>query len=140
MSKWDTAKAVMKYTSPIAWLVAEGAELAAKSVEKASEQGVDQLNEEIIKQNLRMQFSQHQARIAQELAIGRRIDNAKEVEIEEFYDTFGKGNLGISVDQSKNTASIGLGAEGHQVTKRIYRFKGWRPQDEETITQIFEKE
>lgn len=139
MSKWETTKAVLKYTSPVAWLVAEGAELATKSIAKASEQGVEQLNEEIIKQNLKMQFAQHQARIAQELAIARRIDNAEEVEIEEFYDTSGKANLGVSVDQSKNTASIGLGGEGRQVTKRIYHFKGWRPQDEETITQILEK-
>lgn len=131
MSAWEIAKNALKYTSPVAWLVAEGVEKAAQLVANASDKGVDQLREEIAKQNLQMQFAQQQARIAQELAIARRIDNAEEVEIEEFYDASGKGSAGISVDQSSQTASIGVGAEGRQVTKRVYHFKGWRHQENE---------
>ena len=95
MSAWEIAKTALRYTSPVGWLVAEGAEKAAQLVANASDKGVDQLREEIAKQNLQMQFAQQQARIAQELAIARRIDNAEEVEIEEFYDTSGKGSAGI---------------------------------------------
>ena len=89
-----------------------------------------------MKQNLQMQFAQQQARIAQELAIARRIDNAEEVEIEEFYDNSGKGNAGASFDQANQNASVGIGAEGRRVTKRVYHFKGWKLQDAEVITRI----
>lgn len=140
MSAWGIAKTALRYTSPVGWLVAEGAEKAAQLVANASDKGVDQLREEIVKQNLQMQFAQQQARIAQELAIARRIDNAEEVEIEEFYDTSGKGSAGISIDQSSQTASVGVGTEGRRVTKRVYHFKGWRPQDNEVMTQILEGE
>lgn len=140
MTSWEIAKIALRYTSPVGWLVAEGAEKAAQLVANASDKGVDQLREEITKQNLQILFAQQQARIAQELAIARRIDNAEEVEIEEFYDTSGKGSASISVDQSSQTASIGVGAEGRRVTKRVYHFKGWRPQDSEVMTQILEEE
>jgi hypothetical protein len=135
-STLDIAKIALRISSPVGWLVAEGAEKAAQMVANASNNGVDQLKEEITKQTLQMQFAQQQARIAQELAIARRIDNAEEVEIEEFYDTSGKGNTGISIDQASQTASVGVGAEGRRVTKRVYHFKGWCQQDNEVITQI----
>lgn len=140
MSTWDVAKVILRTQSPVAWLVAEGAEAAAKTIAKASEKGLETLQDEVAKQNLQMQFAQQQARIAQELAIARRIDNAEEVEIEEFYDTAGKGNVGLSMDLKKETASIGLGAEGRLVTKRVYHFKGWRTSEAEVVTQVIEGE
>ena len=140
MSALEFAKIAFRYTSPVGWLITEGVEKAAQLVANASDKGVDQLRGEIEKQSLRMQFDQPQARIAQELAIARRIDNAEEVEIEEFYDASGNGFAGISVDQSRQTTSVGVGAEGRQITKRVYRFSGWRPQDNEVITQILEEE
>ena len=137
MSNWDTAKNVMKYTNPIGRLIAEGVEKGAKSITQASNKGLSELEEEVAKQNLKMEFAQHQARVAQELAIARRIDNAEEVEIEEFYDTSGKGKLGVSVDEKSQTASLGLGAEGRKVTKRVYHFRGARSQESrETIQEI----
>lgn len=135
LSAWDIAKIAI---NPVGWIVAEGAEKAAQMVSKASDKGIDQLKIEIDKQNLQMQFAQQQARIAQELAISRRIENAEEVEIEEFYDTSGKGNAGASFDSSSQTAFAGIAAEGRRVTKRVYHFKGWRPQEEEIISQSLE--
>ncbi|SOE70558.1 hypothetical protein SAMN05414139_03815 [Burkholderia sp. D7] len=124
MSAWEITKKVLKYTNPSASLVTDAVALAAKAVSSASEKGVEPLKKEISKQNLQMQFAQHQARVAQELAISRRIDSAEEVEIEEFYDVSGKGQVGFSVDADAATGSLGLGGEGRKVTKRIYRFKG----------------
>ena len=69
------------------------------------------------------------ARIEQELAIARRIDCAEEVEIEEFYDTSGKGSAGLTADMKSESATLGLSGEGRRVTKRVYHFKGWRPLD-----------
>jgi hypothetical protein len=137
MSVWEIAKTTLKYTSPVAWLVVEGTEQAAKSIATASDAGVEKLGEEVAKQNLHMQFAQQQARIAQELAIARRIDNAEEVEIEELYDTSGKGNVGLTIDE---TATFGLGGTGRRVTKRIYRFKGLTPKESEVITQLIDEE
>lgn len=134
MSGWENAKMVLQVASPVGWLVAESVEKAAKSVAKASAQGVDQLTEELAKQTLQLTLAEQQARIAQELAIGRRIDNAEEVEIEEFYEASGKGHAGASLDVTSKSASLGLAAEGRRVTKRIYRFKGWRSQDDVIVS------
>ncbi len=139
MSTWKKTKSVMWQINPIAGLVAEVAEKGSQLISNASEQGVDALKEEVVKQSIQMQFAQQQARVAQELAIARRIDNAEEVEIEEFYDLSGKGNIGLSIDQNKQTGTLGLGAEGRQVTKRVYRFKGWG-QQQEAIEQIMDEE
>lgn len=65
------------------------------------------------------------AKVEQELAIARRIDSAEEVEIEEYYDTSGKGNVGLTTDGS--TISAGIGGEGRKVTKRVIKFKGCAP-------------
>ncbi|MFM0307770.1 hypothetical protein P0D71_08210 [Paraburkholderia sp. RL17-383-BIF-A] len=135
MATWDKAKSALKYANPTAWLVVEGVELAANAVAKASAQGVDELRAEVAKQDLQMKFAQHQARVAQELAIARRIDNADEVEIEEFYNASGKGNMGLSVDANEATGSLGLSGEGSKVTKRIYRFKGLNKEAQQTVAQ-----
>lgn len=124
ISAIETAKQVIRYSSPLAGFLMDAAEKASKSVDAASNQGIDKLNEEVAKETVKMRFALQQARIAQELAIAKRIENAEEVEIEEFYDTAGKVNAGINVDQNASTASLGIGAEGRYVVKRIYHFKG----------------
>ena len=126
----------MKYVSPLSWLVMEGMEKSAEAINGASNGSAEGLEVEIIKQKMKMEFAQAQARVAQELAIAKRIENAAEVEIEEFYDTSGKGNLGLQADLKTETASLGLGGEGRKITKRIYHFRGWRAEnDEETFQQ-----
>lgn len=136
MSAWEITKKVLKYTNPTAALLTDAVELAAKAVSSASEKGVEPLKEEIAKQNLQLQFAQHQARVAQELAIARRIDSAEEVEIEEFYDASGKGQVGLSVGAEAATGNLGLGGEGRKVTKRIYRFKGLHAEAEKIYNQM----
>jgi len=44
-----------------------------------------------MRQELEGRIAEYQARVAQEVAIAKRIDNALEVENEEFYDTSGEG-------------------------------------------------
>ena len=139
MSKWDIAKTALKYTSPVSWLIAEGVEKGVKSITEASNKGLSELEEEVAKQSLKMVVAQHQARVAQELAIAKRIENAEEVEIEEFYDTSGKGNIGVTLDQKNGTGSLGVGAEGRKVTKRIYHFKGSRVEDNDVVVQTMVK-
>jgi len=53
-------------------------------------------------------MAEAQAKVAQELAIARRVELAEQVEIEEFYDTSGEGNIGLKADEK----SVALGASG----------------------------
>lgn len=63
-----------------------------------------------------------QAKAQQEQAIALRIACAEEVQIEEYYDTSGKGQLGVSMKEEGVTA--GLTGDGRRVTKRIIKFTG----------------
>jgi len=114
----------------------EGAEKATNAVNAASDKGVDALREEVAKQEIRLKFELQKAKIDQELAIAQRIRDAETVEIEEFYDRSAKGELGAKVDGS--VASLGLGAEGKSVTKRIYHFSGRHGTDASLVPQIIE--
>lgn len=87
--------------------------------------GMDALRCEAERQDLMMQMAERQAKVAQELALARRIESAQEVEMEEFYDISGAGHAGLKADDSAFT--VGIGAQGQKVTKRIYHFKGILP-------------
>lgn len=63
-----------------------------------------------------------QAKAQQEQAIALRIACAEEVQIEEYYDTTGKGHVGVTAKEEGITA--GLAGEGRRVTKRIIKFSG----------------
>jgi len=126
MSKWEKSKEVLKYMSPMAWLAIEGAEKASKAISNASDEGLEQLKLEYEKQEIQMRLAQQQAKIEQELAIARRIDNAEEVEIEEFYDNSGTGSIDASFDQKTGIATGSIGGGGRAVTKRVYHFRGIR--------------
>ena len=69
-----------------------------------------------------MRMAEAQARVAQELAIAKRIEMATEVEIEEFYDIQGEGSLGVKADEKAVT--LGASASGQKVCKRVYHFRG----------------
>ncbi|PSW06892.1 hypothetical protein [Photobacterium lipolyticum] len=137
MSKWKNTKKVLMYTSPLAWLVAEGAQKSTELMSLASNKSLSELKLEAEKQKVQMQFAQEQAKVEQELAIARRIDNAEEVEIEEFYDNSASGKAGLTLDGANETASLGASGEGRKVTKRVYHFRGRAK--EESITQLMEE-
>jgi len=128
-------KAARVVGGPIAGLVIDGLEASSNSINEASNTSLAALREEAVKQEIKMEFSQHQARVAQELAIAKRIENAVEVEIEEYYDNSGKGTAGLSVNAETQTGSFGLSSENRKVSKRVYRFKG-KTGVEETIQEL----
>ena len=128
-SAWETAKQVVRIVSPLTGRIIESVEKATGAVNLASDKGIDALREEVAKQELRLQFDLQQAKIAQELAIAQRILNAEVVEIEEFYDRSGRGHLGAKGDQ--DGATLGFGAEGKSVVKRIYKFIARRSETED---------
>lgn len=81
------------------------------------------MQQEAAKQEISLKMAELQARVAQEVAIARRIDTAEEVSIEEYYDTSGKGGIGV-VAEGEST-SAGISGSGKRVSKRVYTFKGW---------------
>jgi hypothetical protein len=113
-------------------LVIRNVEKATGAVNLAADKGIETLREEVAKQEIRLGFEMQQAKIAQELAIAQRISNAETVEIEEFYDRSGKGQLGVKLDLDVPT--VGLGAEGKSVVRRIYKFSGRHSEEGENST------
>lgn len=120
---------------PLVGLIIDGVEASSKSMDDASGKNIESLREEAAKQQIKMDYSQHQARVAQELAIAKRIENATEVEIEEYYDNSGKGSAGLNVNVETQTGSLGLSGENRRVSKRVYRFKGMVDNEFETYDQ-----
>jgi hypothetical protein len=119
----DTLEKAVKIVGwPLFGLIIDGVKESSKDMEKAK--SLDSLKEESIKQEIMMEFSKHQARVAQELAIAKRIENALEVEIEEYYDNSGKADAGLNINVAAQTGGFGLSNEGRRISKRVYRFKG----------------
>ncbi|RYZ75766.1 MAG: hypothetical protein EOP06_32000 [Proteobacteria bacterium] len=81
-------------------------------------------------QELSLPMLQLQAKVAQEVAIATRIENAEEVEIEEYFEGSGEGTAGVKNDA--NSLTLGMAGSGRKVVKRVYKFKGAREPSEDT--------
>ncbi|PGY06421.1 hypothetical protein [Bacillus sp. AFS031507] len=92
------------------------------------------MEEEAALQEITNFITESQARVTQELAIATRIENAFEVEIEEFYDLSGDGNIGIKANQETGW-NVGVGGSGRRIKSRVYRFKGWREGASAEVTE-----
>ncbi len=104
---------------PVAGILIE----SARNAEAAAETGeLTKLSEEAKRQEISLQMAKMQAQVAQELAIAHRIENAEEVEIEEYYE--GEGSAGLQGSTNGVLASFSLGGQGRKVVKRVYRFTG----------------
>ena len=113
--------------NPTGYLISKAIEATVKTFTTEAEKSsasTNQLEELALRQEIEARVLKEQARIEQELAIARRIDNAEEVEIEEYYDTSGEGALGLKGDDKGVT--VGASGGGKKVVKRIYKFKGYR--------------
>ncbi len=109
------------YTSPFLKYIVELA-IGDTKYNVASNKNLTTLELDAKKQELNIALAEAQARVAQELAIARRIEVAEQVEIEEFYNLNGDANVGV---QGKGKAiALGLTASGQRVSKRIYKFTG----------------
>jgi microcystin degradation protein MlrC len=118
----EVAKAVALASVPFGTTIAKTIENSSKDVDAASDKGIEELRQELSKQELRLGFDLQQAKIAQEMAIAHRIMNAETVEIEEFYDKSASGQAGLGLNETG--VNVGLRGDGKSVTKRIYKFSG----------------
>lgn len=82
-------------------------------------------------QEIQLQLAESQAKVAQELAIAKRIEEAEQVEIEEYYEYAAEGQAGLKA--TEKTISAGLSGSGKRVSKRVYRFTGWCPTKPESL-------
>lgn len=103
-----------------------------KSKTVAEQEDITLLENEARLQEIENRISEYQARVAQELAIAKRIETAAEVEIEEFYDTTGSGGVGFQTNESG--INLGINGNGRRVVKRVYRFKSIAALEQEEIT------
>ncbi|CRM99597.1 hypothetical protein [Pseudomonas sp. 34 E 7] len=90
--------------------------------ERPDSDKVEVLREETVKRELEMRMAEAEARVAQELAIARRIETADEVEMTEFFEYAGEGHAGMKVSES--SVSVGVSGSGRRINKRKFVFKG----------------
>lgn len=94
---------------------------------------ITEISEEANKQALELQMAHAQAKVAQEIAIAQRIENADEVVIEEYYADERKGEAGVKADQTG--VNITVAGEARHVTKRVYRFLGKSGAKEDSVIE-----
>jgi hypothetical protein len=120
--------------NPTGYLLSQIAESTSRNVthsDAAADKELTTLRIEAERQELQMRISEAQARVAQEIAIARRIESADEVEMEEFYDYSGEASVGGKLDEKG--VFVGAGGSGRRVSKRIYRFRGHSMQTADEI-------
>lgn len=117
-------EAVKLVSNPTGYLIKQIAETASKSIatiESAKAQELAELRVQAERQEIEMRMAEAQAKVAQELAIAKRIENASEVEIEEFYEYGSEAKAGIKATATSVAAE--LSGAGKRVSRRVYRFK-----------------
>jgi len=118
---------------PVGYLLVNGFKKSAEEMSSATGKQIEELRAEAAKQEIIMEFQLHQAKVAQEIAIAKRITSAEEVEIEEYYDLSGTAEIGLAGKPAESEISFGAKGSGRKVTKRIYRFKGKADFEEDAI-------
>ena len=118
----QASKTVLRITNPLSYLLVEGTEHILETYKVKKDAPIEDLRLASEKIKIELSTREALAKVAQENSIAIRIQNAEEVQIEEFYDLSGKGSLDASIGANK--VSAGLGASGSKVSKRIYTFKG----------------
>ena len=97
----------------------------------AEDSSLKSLEEEAFREEIKARVMENQAKVAQELAIAKRIEESDEVEIEEYYDLSGEAHIGAK--SNVEGVSLGASAEGRKITKRVIKFKGGK-----SIQQIYD--
>lgn len=123
---------LIDWISPTNSLIGIAFKTTADAFNKNNNSSIQELEEIALKADIEARIFLNQAKVEQELAIAHRIATSEEVEIEEFYDTTGKGNLGLNAEEQKLT--LGLSAEARKITKRVIKFNG------HAITQVLNQD
>jgi hypothetical protein len=116
-----------------ALLLKKTGEIIRDAVAENSNKSIEKISEETSRQEMITQQLIDNARVEQEMAISMRIAMSEVVHIEEYYDLSGEGKLGLSVSESSgtggtssDTVTLGASGSGKKISKRVYKFIGWR--------------
>lgn len=120
----DTVKTIFPLYGIASSLVEQFIDSNKSSREILETNDETKINNELKRKKVETQILEMEAKVAQELAISKRIESAEIVEIEEYFEGFGKGSTGVNVEE--NSFKVGLSGEGRKVTKRVYRFTGFK--------------
>lgn len=121
---WQAGIEALLQTTPIVGPATVAMMRAAREAEEVLGKGdLNALEDETKRQTLELRMAEMQAQVAQEIAIAHRIQTAEEVEIEEYYASEAEGSAGAKADDKGLT--LGLSGKGREVTKRVFRFKGF---------------
>ena len=116
---------IAKSTVPlygIALVLNDLAKSYSKTKEEVANSPLSKAQEITKIKGLEARIDEMQAKIRQEYAIAQKIEDAVDVEIEEYYEVNGKSGVGVSLKD--NSIEGGFRIEGNMITKRIYKFKG----------------
>ena len=98
---------------------------------------ITELEQSAMEAKITAEVLTNQAKVQQEQAIATRILLAEVVEIEEYYDISGKGNLGLSADGASETITLGASLQGKKISKRVIKFSGFNNNvSEETLNNM----
>ena len=86
---------------------------------------ITELEQSAMEAKITAEVLTNQAKVQQEQAIATRILLAEVVEIEEYYDISGQGNLGLSADGASETITLGASLQGKKISKRVIKFSGF---------------
>jgi hypothetical protein len=117
----EAAKLVANPSGYLISLIAESTSKSIATTGSAKAQELTELRVQAERQAIEMRMAEAQAKVAQELAIAKRIENAAEVEIEEFYEYGGEAKAGVKATATSVAAE--LSGAGKRVSRRVYRFK-----------------
>ena len=123
--KINTAAKILIPGYGIASLITETIIGSSKKSQSIIDNGNEiEIEKEIKRRTAETKILEMEAKISQEVAIAKRIENAIDVEIEEYYEGSGSGKIGASKDEKG--INLGVSGEGRKIAKRIYKFKGIR--------------
>ena len=98
---------------------------------------ITELEQSAMEAKITAEVLTNQAKVQQEQAIATRILLAEGVEIEEYYDISGQGNLGLSADGASETITLGASLQGKKISKRVIKFSGFNNNvSEETLNNM----
>ncbi len=116
---------IIKSIFPIHSLIYENIKNSPVIAESILEgENLIKLKAELNRKRAEAEMNELNAKVSQELAIAYRIENAIDVEIEEYYENGGSVNGSANID--KNSAVVSLGGDNKKIVKRVYKFKGLR--------------
>lgn len=125
MKQENTSGKILKTIFPLHSFIYENVIKSQAVSETILEGGnIVKIQAELNKKRAEAEMNELNAKVLQELAIAHRIENAVDVEIEEYYENGGGGK--VTGNMNENNPVVEISGDSKKVTRRVYKFKGLR--------------